>query len=140
MRAYGRTVRAFNPMSRNERMLFEVLLAVEHALHGFTNRDVRAYPLAQNEDMHSCHPVVPPSPCARPHRQNPALAPLAGFPRRSKDHVYRHQTAGGRLPQFLRNRRLICGNIFAKHKEDTKERFYALLRGNGMAGQEPIMR
>ena len=54
----GRTVRAFNPLSRNERMLFEVLLAGEHALHGFTNRDVRqklrltAYPLAPNEDMH----------------------------------------------------------------------------------------
>ena len=54
----GRTVRAFNPLSRNERMLFEVLLAGEHALHGFTNRDVRqklrltAYPLAASEDMH----------------------------------------------------------------------------------------
>jgi len=52
----GRTVRAFNPLSRNERMLFEVLLAGEHALHGFTNRDVRqklgrtSYPLAPNED------------------------------------------------------------------------------------------
>ena len=53
----GRTVRAFNPFSRNERMLFEVLLAREHDLHGFTNRDVRqklgctSYPLAPNEDM-----------------------------------------------------------------------------------------
>ena len=53
----GRTARAFNPLSRNERMLFEVLLAGEHALHGFTNRDVRqklartSYPLAPNEDM-----------------------------------------------------------------------------------------
>ena len=37
----GRTVRASNPLSRNERVLFEVLLAGEHALHGFTNRDVR---------------------------------------------------------------------------------------------------
>lgn len=37
----GRTVRAFNPLSRNERMLFEELLAGEHTLHGFTNRDVR---------------------------------------------------------------------------------------------------
>ena len=54
----GRTVRALNPLSRNERMLFEVHLSGEHALHGFTNRDVRqklrltAYPLAANEDMH----------------------------------------------------------------------------------------
>jgi hypothetical protein len=52
----GRTVRAFNPLSRNERMLFGVLLAGEHALHGFTNREMRqklrrtSYPLAPNED------------------------------------------------------------------------------------------
>jgi hypothetical protein len=50
----GRTVRAFNPLSRNERMLFEVLLAGEHALHGFTNRDLREklgctpYPMASD--------------------------------------------------------------------------------------------
>jgi len=37
----GRTVRAINPLARTERMLFEVLLAGEHALHGFTNRDLR---------------------------------------------------------------------------------------------------
>lgn len=48
----GRTVRAFNLLSRNERLLFDVLLAGEHARHGFTNRDVRQhlartpYPLA----------------------------------------------------------------------------------------------
>ena len=52
----GRTVRAFNPLSRNERMLFEVLLAGEHALHGFTNHDVRQplartpYPLASQAE------------------------------------------------------------------------------------------
>jgi hypothetical protein len=48
----GRTVTAFNPLSRNDRMLFKVLLLGEHALHGFTNRDLRqklartSYPLA----------------------------------------------------------------------------------------------
>ena len=53
----GRTVRAFNPLSRNERMLCEVHLSGEHALHGFTNREARrkrartSYPLAPNEDM-----------------------------------------------------------------------------------------
>ena len=52
----GRTVRAFNPLSRNERLLFEVLLVGEHALHGFTNRDVRQhlaptpYPLASQAE------------------------------------------------------------------------------------------
>jgi hypothetical protein len=52
----GRTVTAFNPLSRNDRMLFEVLLLGEHALHGFTNRDLRhklartSYPLAPEAD------------------------------------------------------------------------------------------
>ena len=127
----GRTVRAFNPLSRNERMFFEVLLAGEHALHGFTNREVRgklartSYPLAPNQDRQPSlgHPVVPPSPCARTHRQNPALAPLAGLPPWPQNHGHCHQTQGSRLPQSLRSRRLICRNIFAKHKEDTRERF-----------------
>jgi hypothetical protein len=52
----GRTVTAFNPLSRNDRMLFEVLLLGEHALHGFTNRDLRqklaatSYPLTTEAD------------------------------------------------------------------------------------------
>jgi len=52
----GRTVSAFNPLSRNDRMLFEVLLLGEHALHGFTNRDLRqklgrtSYPLTPEGD------------------------------------------------------------------------------------------
>jgi hypothetical protein len=37
----GRTVRPFNPLSRHDRLLFEALLSGEHALHGFTNRDLR---------------------------------------------------------------------------------------------------
>jgi hypothetical protein len=52
----GRTVTAFNPLSRNDRILFEVLLLGEHALHGFTNRDLRhnlartSFPLAPEAD------------------------------------------------------------------------------------------
>lgn len=52
----GRTVRGLNPLARTERTLFEVLLAGEHALHGFTNRDLRnrlartAYPLAPESE------------------------------------------------------------------------------------------
>jgi hypothetical protein len=48
--------RAFNPLSGNERLLFEVLLVGEHALHGFTNRDLRQhlartpYPLASQAE------------------------------------------------------------------------------------------
>jgi len=34
-----------HPLSRHDRMLFEALLSGEHALHGFTNRDLR-YKLA----------------------------------------------------------------------------------------------
>jgi hypothetical protein len=51
-----RTAKAFNPLSRNERMLFEVRLASEYTLHGFTNRDVRqklahtSYPLARQAE------------------------------------------------------------------------------------------
>ena len=102
----GRTVRAFNPLSRNERMLFEVLLAGEHALHGFTNRDLRgklartSYPLAPSEDRRPSQVtrLFRRLPCPRTHRQNPALAPLARLPGRSKDHVHRDQSNSGRSP------------------------------------------
>jgi hypothetical protein len=52
----GRKVRPFNPLCREDRTLFEVLLAGEHALHGFTNRDLRAklartpFPLAAESE------------------------------------------------------------------------------------------
>jgi hypothetical protein len=52
----GRTARPFNPLSREDRTLFEALLAGEHALHGFSNRDLRAklgrtpFPLAKESD------------------------------------------------------------------------------------------
>ena len=41
--ADGRTVRPFNPVARQERMLFEVLMSGEHTLHGFTNRELREH-------------------------------------------------------------------------------------------------
>jgi len=46
-----------SPTKERDVVVPEVLLAGEHALHGFTNRDVRqklartSYPLAPNEDM-----------------------------------------------------------------------------------------
>jgi len=52
----GRTARPFNPLSREDRTLFEVLLAGEYALHGFTNRDLRSklgrtpFPLAKEPE------------------------------------------------------------------------------------------
>ena len=115
-------------------MLFEVLLAGEHALHGFTNRDVRqklrltAYPLAPNEDM---HPGQVTRLFRRLHAHGliakiQALSSLASLPPWPQNHGHCHQTQGSRLPQSLRNRRLICGNIFTKHKEDTRERFTLL--------------
>jgi len=39
--ASGRPVKAFNPLARVDSQLFEALMSGEHALHGFTNRDVR---------------------------------------------------------------------------------------------------
>ena len=41
--ADGRTVRPFNPLARQERTLFEVLMSGEHVLHGFTNRELRQH-------------------------------------------------------------------------------------------------
>jgi len=55
----GRTERAFNPVARSDRTLFEVLMSGEHILHGFTNRDLReklaraAFPLAPDPAKHS---------------------------------------------------------------------------------------
>src|SRR5437016_1034381 len=52
----GRTARPFNPLSREDRTLFEVLLAGEYVLHGFTNRDLRSklgrtpFPLAKKPE------------------------------------------------------------------------------------------
>jgi hypothetical protein len=39
----GRTVRPFNPVARQDRTLFEVLMSGEHVLHGFTNRELREH-------------------------------------------------------------------------------------------------
>jgi hypothetical protein len=37
----GRSVRPFNPLAKTDRALFQALLAGEHFIHGFTNRDLR---------------------------------------------------------------------------------------------------
>ena len=37
----GKSVRAFNPLAREDRQLFEALLGGEHQIRGFSNRDVR---------------------------------------------------------------------------------------------------
>ena len=39
--ANGKSVRAFNPLAREERQVFEALSAGEHHIRGFTNRDIR---------------------------------------------------------------------------------------------------
>jgi hypothetical protein len=55
----GRSVRPFNPVARQERTLFEVLMSGEHILHGFTNRELReklaraAFPLAPDPTKHA---------------------------------------------------------------------------------------
>ena len=57
----------------------------------------------------------------RAHRQDPALTSLARIPYRPPNHDHRDQTAGSRLPKCVRCHRLICGTIFAKSEETTKE-------------------
>ena len=37
----GKSVRAFNPLAREERQVFEALSCGEHHIRGFTNRDIR---------------------------------------------------------------------------------------------------
>jgi hypothetical protein len=37
----GKSVRAFNPLAREERQLFEALSEGEYHIRGFTNRDIR---------------------------------------------------------------------------------------------------
>ena len=52
-------MRPFNPVARQDRRLFEVLMSGEHFLHGFTNRDLRqhlarvGFPLAADPAKHS---------------------------------------------------------------------------------------
>ena len=38
----GRSVRAFDPLAREDRQLFEALSSGEHHIRGFTNQDLRA--------------------------------------------------------------------------------------------------
>jgi hypothetical protein len=106
----GRTVRAFNPLSRNERMLFEVLLAGEHALHGFTNRDVRqklgrtSYPLAPNEDRQ-------PSQVTRLFRRLHAHGLIAKIPRSRR---WRVSLAGRRtMSTAIKLREVAYPSLFA---------------------------
>ena len=37
----GKSVRAFNPLAREDRQVFEALSGGEHDVRGFTNRDIR---------------------------------------------------------------------------------------------------
>lgn len=106
----GPTVRAFNPLSRNERILFEVLLAGEHALHGFTNRDVRqklgltSYPLAPDEDRQ-------PSQVTRLFRQLHAQGVIAKIPRSRR---WRISLAGRRtISTAIKLREVAYPNLFA---------------------------
>ena len=96
----GRRVRAFNPLSRNERILFEVLLAGEHALHGFTNRVVRQqlartpYPLAPQAEK---QPGQVTRLFRRLHAHGliakiQALSSLASLPPWPQNHGHCHQT------------------------------------------------
>ena len=142
----GRTVRAFNPLSRNERMLFEVLLAGEHdctvSRTATCDRSWRALLSPRSKRRHATEPghsVVPPSPGARTHRQNPALAPLAGLPGRSPDHVHRDQAQGGRLPGTLR-RYCLRSTQHLREKRRIYERRIYLCSGGARHDGPPLPR
>jgi hypothetical protein len=51
--AAGRSCPGFNPLAKPDADLFKSLMAGEHCLHGFTNRDIRAR-LAKTQLLRSC--------------------------------------------------------------------------------------
>lgn len=51
--AAGRCCPGFNPLAQHDATLFKSLMAGEHCLHGFTNRDIRAR-LASTQLLRSC--------------------------------------------------------------------------------------
>ena len=106
----GRTVTAFNPLSRNDRMLFEVLLLGEHALHGFTNRDLRqklartSFPLAPEFDKR-------PGQVTRLLRRLHAHGLVAKIPH---SHRWRVSLAGRRtMTTAIKLREVAYPNLFA---------------------------
>jgi hypothetical protein len=110
----GRKARPFNPLSPEDRTLFEALLAGEHALHGFSSRDFRAklgrtpFPLAKESDKQ-------PGQVTRLQRRLRAHGLIAKIPRSRRWRVslggrrfdgQRHQAPRGHFPQALRRGRL----------------------------------
>jgi hypothetical protein len=53
----GQSVRAFNPLAREDRQLFEALASGEHHIRGFTNRDLREK-LLENQVLKSAAQTV----------------------------------------------------------------------------------
>ena len=51
--AAGRTYPGFNPLAQNDATIFRSLMAEEHCLHGFTNRDMREQ-LTSTRLLRSC--------------------------------------------------------------------------------------
>ena len=51
--AAGRSCPGFNPLAQQDTTLFKSLMAGEHCLHGFTNRDIRSQ-LASTRLLRSC--------------------------------------------------------------------------------------
>lgn len=51
--AAGRSCLGFNPLAQSDAALFKSLMAGEHCLHGFTNRDIRAR-LANTQLLRAC--------------------------------------------------------------------------------------
>ena len=131
VRRQGRDVMAWVPLRKSVTLLFRYreLLAGEHALHGFTNRDVRqklgrtSYPLAPNEDRQ-------PSQVTRLFRRLHAHGLIAKIPRSRR---WRVSLAGRRTMSTAIKLREVAypalfaaaawghRNIFVKNEESTNE-------------------
>ena len=127
--AAGRSCPGFNPLAQPDATLFKSLMAGEHCLHGFTNRDIRAR-LTSTQLLRSCaddsvegkckgRPVLQAPACPRPDRQDSTHAPLASHQLRPQRHGHFDVPARAPLPQRLLRRRALI--IFAKNKELTEK-------------------
>jgi len=114
--AAGRTYPGFNPLAQHDATIFRILMAGEHCLHGFTNRDMRER-LTSTRLLRSC--------ADDPKKASAKVTPLlqglhahgliAKIPRTRRWRVTRYGQRGiavpprAPLPQCLRARgSLIC--------------------------------
>jgi len=89
--AAGRRCAGFNPLARHDTELFQTLMAGEHCLRGFTNRDVRAQ-LESTSHLNSCEhdPRKQSAKVSRTFRRFHAHGLIAKIPRTRRWRVTRY--------------------------------------------------